>query len=398
MPKGSKHRLPFIIVLGCAPVTAIFVMMPPVPMERLIPYTESVIRQNPNDAEAYYLLGRLHSLAFAQRTELGAVLRDGKPPALTDRLPNRVLRESTGKLADADIDHVNRSLANYKRAIELAPDSPLYHFSLGWMQEQCSNFVGSLGSRPNVEWMNLALAEYRAAYRLALPQDLKQPYYLDPYLTDEAGSSIIEILRQRPGNEKEIEEITKTISSLRSRPRSVTPVVFSLKPGAALSDLLSDRQVGFDLDGFDAGRRWPWVQPDTCILVWDPNRTGQILSGRQLFGNVTWWMFWRNGYEPLAALDDNRDGVLSGAELRGIAVWRDANSNGIADPGEVVPVEDLGIIEISVKPRRLNGVLEAGIKRSDGTSLTTFDWTPHSVPVEDAPVLWGGQFWLQPPF
>ena len=33
--------------------------MPPVPMDRLIPYTELVIRQNPGDAEAHYVLGRI---------------------------------------------------------------------------------------------------------------------------------------------------------------------------------------------------------------------------------------------------------------------------------------------------------------------------------------------------
>jgi len=37
-------------------------------------------------------------------------------------------------------------------------------------------------------------------------------------------------------------------------------------------------------------------------------------------------MFWRDGFEPLAALDDNRDGKLTGSEIWGIGVWRDANA------------------------------------------------------------------------
>ncbi len=380
----------FITALCFAPLMAIFVGGPTVPMARLFSYTESVIKQNPSDAEAYYLLGRLHSLAFAQRTELGASVRDGEPPKLTDHLPNRVLRESTGKLTDADIDHFNQSIANYKRAIELDPDSALYHFSLGWMQEQISNFAAAIGTDSNVDWIDRALAEYRAAYRLALPHDLKSRFYLEPYLSDEAGSSIIEILQKRPRSEEEIAGIRKNIIELRGHSRAVTPVVFSLKSNATLSDLLSDRQVGFDLDGFASGRRWPWVQPETCILVWDPDRTGQIASGRQLFGSVTWWMFWRNGYEPLAALDDNRDGVLSGEELRGIAVWRDENSNGIADPGEVVPVEDFGIVEIAVKARQVDGVLESVIKMREGKSVKTFDWTPRSIP-QDSPAAPSGE-------
>ena len=59
---------------------------------------------------------------------------------------------------------------------------------------------------------------------------------------------------------------------------------------------------------------------------------------------------WRNGYEALDALDDNGDGVLSGAELQGLALWRDANSNGVSDPGEVVPVRDAGLTELQCHP------------------------------------------------
>ncbi|HEV3197156.1 MAG TPA: hypothetical protein VGZ73_04600 [Bryobacteraceae bacterium] len=376
----------FVAALFCVQMTAMFVQMPPVPMARLIPYTESVIRQNPDSPDAYYLLGRLHSLAFAMVTEVEADLRDGKPPVLAGSAPDRATRETSGRLKASDIDHANKSIANYKRAVELAPDSALYHFSLGWMEEQCSHFAGQLGSRSGPDWIDQALAEYRTAYRLALPADSKLSSHLRPYLADEAGTAILEILKQRSGSQEEIAEISKTVADLRRRPLAVTPLIFSLNSGAALPDLLSDRQVGFDLDGFGAGRRWPWVRPDTCILVWDPNRTGRITSGRQLFGSVTWWMFWRNGYEPLAALDDNRDGVLSGAELRGIAVWRDANSNGIADPGEVVPVEGFGIVEIAVKPRQIDGALQrnGGIKLRDGRSLTTFDWTPVSVGTDTA--------------
>jgi hypothetical protein len=45
----------------------------------------------------------------------------------------------------------------------------------------------------------------------------------------------------------------------------------------------------------------------------------EITSALQLFGNVTFWMFWRDGYAAMSALDDNGDGVLSGDNCRG---WR----------------------------------------------------------------------------
>jgi hypothetical protein len=70
-------------------------------------------------------------------------------------------------------------------------------------------------------------------------------------------------------------------------------------------------------------------------------------------------MFWRDGFEPLAALDDNRDGKLTGSEISGI---------GVSDPGEVVPAEQFGIVEIDVHG--------GGITLRDGTVLPMFDWVP----------------------
>lgn len=58
--------------------------------------------------------------------------------------------------------------------------------------------------------------------------------------------------------------------------------------------------------------RFGLVQP---LLVRDPQHKSKIESGRQLFGNVTWWMFWRNGYQALAALDDTMDGLPAANSL-----------------------------------------------------------------------------------
>ena len=130
-----------------------------------------------------------------------------------------------------------------------------------------------------------------------------------------------------------------------------TPVIF----GAAdsVEGLLDvERTVSFDIAGDGIPRRWPWVRPTTGILVWDPANSGQITSGRQLFGSVTWWIFWNDGYRALSALDDNGDGWLSGPELDGIGVWYDRNSNGISEPGEVHPCGQAGVFRIAARAQR----------------------------------------------
>jgi hypothetical protein len=171
----------------------------------------------------------------------------------------------------------------------------------------------------------------------------------------ESAQGILRIFGKRPLNPAETEEAKKlrgAIAKIEQTPRVVTPIVFSLSDQpATLADLLEENKiVRFDLDGDGRTEWWPWVNAETGILVWDPKGKGRIESGVQLFGSVTWWMSWRNGYEPLASLDDDRDGFLCGSELKGIAVWQDRNGNGISDRGEVVPATSRGIVEIAVTP------------------------------------------------
>src|SRR6185295_1903688 len=87
----------------------------------------------------------------------------------------------------------------------------------------------------------------------------------------------------------------------------------------------------------------------------------------------------------LDALDDSRDGKLSGSELRGLAVWFDRNSNGVSDPGEVVPIELLGIESIETRAESMDGESPAnqcGLVTQDGRVLPTYDWVAHPAPSE----------------
>jgi hypothetical protein len=71
---------------------------------------------------------------------------------------------------------------------------------------------------------------------------------------------------------------------------------------------------------------------------------------------------------------------LSGSELRGLAVWFDRNSNGVSDPGEVVPIERLGIEAIASRAESMDGESPAnqcGLVMQDGRVLPTYDWMAH---------------------
>ena len=92
-----------------------------------------------------------------------------------------------------------------------------------------------------------------------------------------------------------------------------------------------------------------------------------------MFGSVTFWIFWKNGYEALSALDDNGNGVVTGHELEGLA----QNSNGVSDPGEVRTVESWGIQALSCHYcRHPAGIVFSprGVVFHGGTTRPTYDW------------------------
>jgi hypothetical protein len=179
------------------------------------------------------------------------------------------------------------------------------------------------------------------------------------------------------------ETIETALNGIQSLPHSgwITPLIFSLDGAQPLDDLLSrETAVGFDLDGTGRDQRWPWVKPDTGILVWDPENTGVVTSGRQLFGSVTWWIFFDHGFQALSMLDDNADGAIAGSELQGLAVWFDANSDGVSQSGEVIPIHQLPIRSIACSFDTTDGaslVSTNGLTLTNGETLPVYDWVTH---------------------
>jgi len=159
----------------------------------------------------------------------------------------------------------------------------------------------------------------------------------------------------------------------------VTPIVVPLtdRPFDRMIDAGSD--VVFDFAGTGDTRAQGWLTPDAAWLVWDPEWRGQVRSGFDMIGQRTWSVFWSDGFEALRALDDNRDGELTGGELGGLSLWRDDNSNGVSDPGEVLPANVHGIAALAVRgtPTR-PGLITApqGVRFDDGRTRPLYDWTP----------------------
>lgn len=194
----------------------------------------------------------------------------------------------------------------------------------------------------------------------------------------EAGSQLLELLPKDSPQRAEIKAGKAKLHALPEAPIAITPIVIPLGKGTRYRDLTAPRKrVHFDLGGFGDTRRWRWLRPDAALLCWDPHRRGEITSGRQLFGNGTWFVAWQHGYQPLALLDADGDGWLKGEELDGLSLWQDKDQDGVSDKGEVRTLSAHGITALAVRhQRRPDGILTAprGVRFANGQVRPSYDW------------------------
>ncbi len=115
-----------------------------------------------------------------------------------------------------------------------------------------------------------------------------------------------------------------------------TPILFSESETPELLPAIN----AFEFEpGFKTYSVWP--REKAAWLVRDLNHDGQISSGREMFGSFTVLRSGRkasNGFEALAELDANHDGVLTAPEYTELQFWFDRNADRRVQPGELETV------------------------------------------------------------
>ncbi len=437
--------------LNCLPVALVFLAFAPsaggkfavptpAPIDRLIANTTAYIAEKPEDAHGYYILARIHYLAFANRSGLVSVYKRQTPPRVAeywqpgsfvgsarnqqatkmaldelgyssatevpprDREDFRKAYEQKRRQLEEEgwvpekleatelFEHAGAAMENFQKAIELDSKNALYRLGLASLLEQYVEFLGEIEAEQVPEqFRKLLLSKakdmYHTAYSLSIREDLRHKHRpiagLRSLVGYEAGNAYVRLSANlgivSKEEEKEVAKVKNALQKLDSLPRgAITPIIFSLEKHASAADLLTPhRHVRFDLDGDGSPELWPWVKPTTGILVWDPEGKGVVRWGRQMFGSVSWWLFFEDGYHALDALDDSRDAVLTGGELTGIRVWFDRDGNGESGQGEVVSLKELQIVSISTKASGDDcgfPMSVSGIVLSDGRTMPTYDW------------------------
>lgn len=369
-----------LFALSAVPSSAMFarVEVDKVPIDRIAKNLEEVIKKNPKDAQAVLNLARAHAMAYSLRSEELPVNSKrpetvwfGYEPQLVPF--NKVVKSDDKEKLKAATTHLEKAITLYAKAIELAPKDQRAQLGRAWLLSQTDKKSDAIDALRKV----IAMAWEKE-------KDLKALGLGGHTITGEGAGYLIPLL-DKEKDKDEIATLTARSAQLKKLPRPITPIAIPLRDGLTAADIEArSAAVAFDADGTGLQRNWSWINSNAAWLVHDPRQSGKITSALQMFGNVTFWMFWETGYDALAALDDDRDGKLSGKELADLSLWHDANCNGVCDPGEVKPLSTHGIVALSCKftrdakhPDRI-AFSATGVTYKDGTTRPTFDLVLHS--------------------
>ena len=139
----------------------------------------------------------------------------------------------------------------------------------------------------------------------------------------------------------------------------------------------------FDITGKNETATTAFVTGGDAFLAIDQNGNGIIDTGKELFGDQNGA---RNGYEELAKLDSNKDGLINkfDKDFDKLLLFKD-NGNGRTERGELVSLAEAGIAELSLDYQNVNMTASGGnriaqiasYRRTDGATGRTADAVLH---------------------
>ena len=364
------------LLVASAHLAAIYMRMETrnVPIDRLVANLERELKSDPSNVQTLINLARLHAMAFALKVDEfpAGQLKPDQPelpsyPPGSSQIPAAVRPAASADVAARAAQHLKDAIRHYEAALALAPDNLTARLGHGWVLQQSGDTQG-------------AITEYRLVIAQAWPseQKIKALMPSQRLFTQEAAGYLIPLL-DTERDAAEIADLRAKQADLNARPRAITPVAIPLTNDVPAHDIV-DRlaRVRFDADG-SGSREWTWITPEAGWLVYDAEDRGSITSALQWFGDVTFWLFWSNGYEPMRALDDNARrravgrGIASSRDLarpqsrRRLGPGRSAAARRARHRGAVVPTTS------TATATRFAAVSPQGARLSDGSTRPTYD-------------------------
>lgn len=139
---------------------------------------------------------------------------------------------------------------------------------------------------------------------------------------------------------------------------TLSPMSIDLNGDGVTSQSIEE-EIFFDHDNNGMAENTGWISPDDGLLVLDRNSDGLINNGSELFGNNTQLTDGTNadnGYEALAELDSNGDGIIdrNDTAFNELRVWQDSNSDGVSQQEELLTLEEAGVVSIDTGYESVN--------------------------------------------
>jgi hypothetical protein len=148
----------------------------------------------------------------------------------------------------------------------------------------------------------------------------------------------------------------------------VSPIAIDLD-GNGIQTLSVDAGVQFDILNSGKAVNTGWISGGDGFLAVDNNGNGTIDDRSELFGGAV-----GEGFAKLDSFDSNRDGLVSGLDRawQQLSIWKDANSNGQTDAGELDTLESFGIASLTVAhSNTFTQDAQGNILGEKSTALTT---------------------------
>jgi hypothetical protein len=346
-----------------------------IPLQRLLANLEERVKAEPTDNEVLHQLARTHAMAYASKigdadpvkSHVGWGEKKFEQPWFGYQPPHvpfhDVVPSDVAATKESAKGHLTKAIEIYTKSLAATPTDNTIKLGLAWCQEQAGEKV-------------TAIKLYREVIQTAWESESKSQGGLGDFVCVETAGYLVPLLDPTK-DAAEIALINHKKEKLLALPRAITPLIIPVSDRDDLPALVNpDARVRFDLDGSGRQLEWQWITNSAAWLVFDPQASGKITSAIQMFGSRSFLLFCATGYDALALLDDNRDGTLSGTELTSLALWRDANQNGISDAGEVRTIESYGITALSTKAETdVSGVpfSPAGVTFTNGSTRPTYD-------------------------
>ncbi len=355
------------------------------PVARLIENIGKQVAADPKNAVLLVNLARVHGMAYAKKTdELEVEKRKpleawfgydnprvpfGKIVPLDDEFKKekKLNDAAIEKLEKVAKEHLDKSIETFRKALEVDKENATAELGLAWALDQSGK-------------SDEAIAIYRKLVASGWENEKDMTFAKITFksiVAESAGYLLQKLDEQK--DKAEIADLNDKFERVSQIIRPITPIAIPLGEPNWSNVYDASASVHFDADGSGYQHEWTWIRPQAGWLVYDQQQDGKITSALQLFGNVSFWCFWENGYDALHALDDNGDGWIRGNELKSLAIWQDINQNGISELGEVRPViaHEIAAIHCSCFQSMFDGQMISfnprGIQRRDGSFGPTYD-------------------------